>query len=175
MSAGLLPFTELLERAGARPGRGRRWWCPRCDGRTPALAVDLEREVFYCHRCQWRGGRRALERELGIMAEKPTPGERRKARLIRGEAERFAEWARARRIAAAELLRTLDKADADWREEGRQELETDGVVSERTWGRLHLAWLWAERIEETWRRLCDFERNAGELYQEYRSRMREAA
>ena len=56
-----LSFSELLERIGARPGRGRRWWCPKCDGKTPALAINSERGLFYCHRCQWRGGRRTLE------------------------------------------------------------------------------------------------------------------
>ena len=162
-----LTSAELLERAGARPGRGRRWWCPRCQGRTPALAVDPERELFYCHRCLWRGGRRTLERELGIEAQKPTPAARHRANLIRMEAERFANWARRRRIEEAAVLRTLDKADGDWREVGRKELETHGGVSERTWGRLHLAWLWAELTEQTWQRLCDFEKNAAELYAEY--------
>lgn len=169
MTAALM-FTELLERAGAWPGRGRRWWCPKCQGKTPALAVDPERELFYCHRCQWRGGRLALERELGIEAQKPTPAVRHRANLIRMEAERFADWVRRRRIETAALLRTLDKADADWLEAGRQERETGGRVSERTWRRLHMAWLWAELTEQTWKRLCEFERNAPELYGEFVSR-----
>ena len=87
--------------------------------------------------------------------------------MIHSEAEIILAWARRRRIEGAALLRTLDKADADWREVGRQELETHGGVSERTWGRLHLAWLWAELTEQTWQRLCDFEKNAAELYAEY--------
>ncbi|MBI3934961.1 MAG: hypothetical protein HY316_09740 [Acidobacteria bacterium] len=171
-----LPFTELLERAGARPGRyGRKWHCPRCPERTaPALAVDRDREVFYCHRCQWRGGRRALESELGIEAQKPTPAERRKARLIHTEAERFLAWERRRRIAAAALLRTLDRADADWREVGRTELASGEPVSERVWARLELCWRWQERAEARYRRLCEFESNARELYMEYMGREKAA-
>lgn len=101
--------------------------------------------------------RAALER-FARSPETANGAERRKARLIRREAERFAEWARRLRTETAALLRTLDKADADWRAVGRQELETNGGVSERTWGRLHLAWLWAERAEQTWRRreMADF-------------------
>lgn len=170
-----LPFLELLERAGARPGRGRKWWCPRCEGRTPALSVDLEREVFYCHRCQWRGGRRALEREPGFEAQEPTPAEQSKARLIHFEAERFENWARRRRMEGAALLRVLDKADADWREVGRQELGSGNPVSERVWARLELCWLWQEQAEAGYSRLCDLENNFSELYNQFTSERRAAA
>ena len=157
MSAAL-PFPELLERAGARPGRGQRWWCPRCDGKTPALAVDLDRELFCCHRyrCGWKGGRRALERELGIEAQGPTPAERRKARLVHTEAEDFLAWARRKRIEGAGLLRRLDKADSDWRDVGKKQVAVGEPVSEPVWARLELCWRWQEQAETQWRRLCDF-------------------
>ncbi len=170
-----LAFSELLERAGARPGRGRRWRCPHCPpGKSPALAVDAERAVFYCHRCQWSGGRRSLEQRLGIETKMPDARELQKRDLIRREAERLTEWARQRRIETAALLRTLDRADADWREVGRQELDSGKPVSESVWARLELCWRWQERAEAQWRRLLDFERNAAGLYREYASG-REAA
>ena len=164
-----MPFSELLEQNGARPGRGRRWWCARCDGGTPALAVDLERELFFCHRCQWRGGRGSLERELGITTPKPSPAEVRKRRIVRAEAERFVDWTRRRRIETAALLRALDGYERRWREVGRAELAAGGPVSERVWKKLQLAAAWQERAEIRWRRL-DFEKHAPELYAEFVSR-----
>lgn len=169
MSAGLVSFAELLQRDGAelprrKRGKGR---CGHCEGKSWTLSVDLQRELAFCFRCHWKAGRRTLERELGIETAKPTPAEVRERRLIRREAERFTDWATRRRIETAALLRRLDRADIDWRELGRQELETNSEVSERTWERLHLAWLWAKRAEQTWRRLCEFEANAGELYKDF--------
>jgi hypothetical protein len=38
------PFRELLKRTGARLRRGRRWWCPECEGKTSALS-EVEPET----------------------------------------------------------------------------------------------------------------------------------
>ena len=172
-----LTFLELLDRAGARPATyGRKWHCPRCPERTaPALAIDRQRELFYCHRCQWKGCRRALERELGIESHRPDPAEQRKARLIRGEAERFTAWARCKRIGTAALQRRLGRAELDWREIGQEQLAAGEPVSELVWARLELCWRWQEKVEVQWRKLCDFGNHAGKLYREFSSRMREAA
>ena len=166
---------ELLERSEARPSRyGRRWWCPRCEGKTPALAVDLEREVFFCHRCRWKGGRRTLARELGIETDKANPAEQRKALLICGEAERFAEWARRKRIGTAALLRELDGYEIRWREIGRKQLAAGEPVSELVWGKMQAITAWQQEAEARWQRLCEFDQNAPELYEEFVDR-RQAA
>ena len=170
-----LPFAELLERATARPGRGKRWFCPHClRGKSPALSVDLDQEVFFCHRCGWQGGRRTLEKELGIEGEKPTPVERLRAKLIQAEATNLLEWVRRKRIDTAALLRTLSKAEIDWREMSRAELASGQPVSELVWSRLQAIVEWQERAEARYERVCDIEKFGGELYQEF-SQQRSAA
>jgi hypothetical protein len=104
---------------------------------------------------------------LGIIAQKPAPAARDKARLIHGEAERFVAWVRRTRIETATLLRTLDRADAESRDVGREQLAVGVPLSERVWERLKLCWRWQERAEARYRRLCEFESNAAELYAEY--------
>ena len=169
-----LAFPELLERTGARPGRGRRWWCGKCDGKTPVLSVDLVREVFYCHRCESGGGRRTLEGELGIQSHKPNPMEERRRRIVRAEAEQFAEWVRRKRIETAALLRDLDRHEATWREVGREQLAAREPVSEEVFAKLQMLAAWQGHTEGSYLRLCDFEHHAGELYREF-VREREAA
>ena len=87
--------------------------------------------------------------------------------MVQTEAARFAEWTRRKRIAAAALSRDLDRHEAAWREEGQQELVGGKPVSERIWRKLELCARWQERTEFQWRRLLNFESNAGELYRQF--------
>lgn len=162
---------DLLEQADVRLRGAKRGDCPKCGGRRTISFTD---ECFHCHKCAWGGNVITLARELGLAISKPTPAEVREHRLIRREAERFAAWARTKRIGTASLLRDLDRYESDWRGIGQAELASGGPVSEIVWDRLHLCFLWSERIEQVWRRLLNFESNAGELYREF-SRERETA
>ena len=171
MSAAL-SFSELLQRDGAIPPRYERgkWKCGHCEGKSWTLSVDLDRELAFCHRCHWKASRRSLERELGLSVAEPTPAERRKARLIRREAEEFSEWARRKRIATAALLRDLDSYERQWREAGLEQLTAGQQVSEGVLAKLRILAMWQGKAETQWRRLCEFESTAPELYEEFVSR-----
>ena len=58
-------FYRLLEQAGHKPGgKGKRWICASCPpGKPAALAVDVEHELFCCHRCNQGGSLGTLRRE----------------------------------------------------------------------------------------------------------------
>ena len=162
---------ELLVQAGAQLRGPKRADCPRCGGLRSISYTD---EVFHCHKCAWAGNAITLAHELGLAISKPTPVEMREKQIIRREAERFAAWARTKRIGTACLLRDLDRYESDWCGIGQTELAGGSPVSEIVWDRLHLCFLWSERAEQVWRQLFNFESNAGELYREF-SREREAA
>ena len=162
---------EFLVQAGAQLQGPKRADCPRCGGRRTTSYTD---EVFHCHKCAWAGNAITLAHELGLAISKPTPVEMREKQIIRREAERFAAWARTKRIGTASLLRDLDRYESDWRGIGQTELAGGSPVSEIVWDRLHLCFLWSERAEQVWRQLFNFESNAAEFYREF-SREREAA
>ena len=100
----------LLEQAGARP-RGKRHDCPKCGGRRTVTHRD---EVFYCHRCQWRGNTVTLARELGL-AQRLSPAEYRDPRQRRERADRGArdlyERIKARRFALLDELHALNRVE----------------------------------------------------------------
>ncbi|MBI4463838.1 MAG: hypothetical protein HY647_03945 [Acidobacteria bacterium] len=176
MSA-VLSFADLLRNAGAEPprwGRGK-WRCWRCEGKTPALSVDLGREVFYCFRCGWRGGRRALEQELGIEGHKPTSEEIRRRRIVRPEAEKFSRWLRAERLRSARLLRDIGAAELQLRREGRAALGAGRPIAEKVWALLQFAAAIEEMEGRTYERLCDVDAHGATLYQMFTSERRAAA
>ena len=90
----------LLQRVGARP-RGNRHDCPKCGG---ARTVTNGEDVFYCHKCQWRGNTVSLAKELGVY-QRISPAEYRelqRSRELAHAAERTKETrkhAEARRLA----------------------------------------------------------------------------
>jgi hypothetical protein len=163
-----LSFPALLECAGARPERGRRWRCGHCEGKSATLSVHPEKEVFFCHRCGWRGGRRSLERALGLATCTPAPAEIRERQLRRREAAEFVDWSRVKRIGLASLLRDLDKYEYRWREIGRQ-FAAGLPVSEDVFAKLQSLAAWQEKTEIQWKRFVDFEKHAGALYAEFAS------
>jgi hypothetical protein len=183
--------TPNLRQTTAREWRGP---CPIHDGHHSNFAVDRETGRWFCHSACGRGGDIiGLERELtgadfkAAKAKtfhlvgraipntpKPDPMELQMRWLVRREAEQFAEWTRRKRIETAALLRDLDRYESDWRGIGQTELASEAPVSEIVWNRLHMCFQWSERTEQVWRRLFNFESNAGELYREF-SREREAA
>jgi len=64
-------FSDLLSEAGFKEGRlKRRMGCPYCTGsQLDTVAVELEREVFYCFRCGSKGSRFTLLKELGYWKD----------------------------------------------------------------------------------------------------------
>jgi hypothetical protein len=96
------PLSELhecLERAGHRPAkRGSRWICTNCpQGKAPALNVDGE--VFYCHRCGVGGNVITLRRMLGLETVRPrrTPAQRMLQECARVLAAWVKQWEKAQR------------------------------------------------------------------------------
>src|SRR6516225_907177 len=59
----------LLEMSGAPAAGPRRHNCPKCGGRRTLAHTD---EVFYCHKCQWRGNAVTLAKELGLYRRLPS-------------------------------------------------------------------------------------------------------
>ncbi len=59
----------LLEQAGAHP-RGRRFDCPKCGG---LRTISQTQEVFFCHKCEWKGNTVTLAKELGLYQRLPWP------------------------------------------------------------------------------------------------------
>ena len=177
MISQVVPFTELLQRDGAeRPRRERgKWRCGHCEGKSWTLSANLERELFFCHRCGWKGNRRTLERELRIESPKPTPSQVRGRRLIREMAERFLEWTRRQRIQTAALLRDLGRYELDWRQIMRQQLATGQHVDEKLWEKLQSISAWQERAEARYEQLCGLEGNGSVLYREFLHKRQEEA
>lgn len=99
---------ELLERAGARP-RGNRHDCPKCDARR---TVTHTNEVFFCHRCHWRGNAVTLQKELGTY-RRLSSVEYRDLRQNHARADRLArrfyEMIRARRLELYDSCRALGR------------------------------------------------------------------
>jgi ribosomal protein L37AE/L43A len=100
-------IAALLERAGARP-RGNRHDCPQCGGRR---TVTHGGEVFFCHKCGWKGNRVTLERALGLRREWIPSAEyirRQRQRERANEAARVLyERVKARRFALYDEWRAL--------------------------------------------------------------------
>ena len=94
----------LLELGGARP-RASRHDCPRCGGRRTLTHTD---EVFYCHRCQWKGNTATLACELGL-ARRLSLAEARELRHKHEQADTAAralyERVKARRFRLLDELR----------------------------------------------------------------------
>ena len=157
-------LVDLLTQTDVRLRSRNRGDCPKCGGRRTISFTD---ECFYCHKCTWGGNAITLARELGHAISKPTQAELGARRVIRREAEQFADWVRRKRIATAALLRDLDRHEADWREIGRAQLVSGKPVDERAWGMLQLAVAWQERAESAWRKLFEFEQNAADLYAQF--------
>jgi putative DNA primase/helicase len=90
----------LLEKAGGRP-HGNRFDCPKCGGLRTVSHTD---ELYYCHKCQWKGNTVSLAKELGLYQRLP-PAEYRefqRTRELAHEVERDKETrkhAEARRLA----------------------------------------------------------------------------
>jgi hypothetical protein len=99
-------LVDLLQQAGARI-HGRRADCPWCGGRRTISHAD---EVYYCHRCEAKGNRFTLARELGL-AKRLSPKEVQGYHRIREESKEAAEWAyekfRSQRLDAAEKCRSF--------------------------------------------------------------------
>jgi ribosomal protein L37AE/L43A len=133
MSTATYNIGELLEQAGARP-RGNRHDCPACGGvRTIAHADD----VFYCHKCQWKGNTITLAKELGVF-RRLSPEEYRQLQQNREHADRAAralyERVRERRFELLDSLRDLNMLAAVARKAGPSEAAWDSlalVYSER--------------------------------------------
>ena len=100
----------LLEQSGAHP-RGNRHDCPRCGGRRTLTHTD---EVFYCHKCQWKGNTATLAKELGVYRPLPST-EYREVQQKRERADRAArtlyQHLTARRFELLEDLRGLGKLE----------------------------------------------------------------
>ncbi len=162
------PFTDLLQQAGARPPRnGRKWHCPHCpEGSNPALSVDGE--AFYCHRCGWCGGRKALEREMGIAPRQRTDKERREWRRVDTEAARVEAWWSWRYRFLRDFNWLLGDIERLAAESGREALARGEEVPECVWASLDFA---IQNRRKIWLDLIflgDPERNAHAIIQRYR-------
>ena len=172
-----LSFSSLLESAGARPGRYEcgKWFCWRCEGKSPSLSVDGSRELFHCHRCGQGGGRRTLEKELGFELEQPSRAAIRKRERIRQKSEQFAAWAASERLRAAVLLRNTDAAEWEAREAGRAALGRGEPIPEKTWDLLQFAAHVQEAGKIRFSKLCDVAHHLPELMAEFSGAKTEAA
>jgi len=118
----------LLEKAGAHP-RGNRHDCPKCGGRR---TVSHTEELFYCHKCQWRGNAVTLAKELGIYKRLPS------AEYVRLQRERERAHEAARRLATTVHARRLDLLDS-LRELNRLEARVQ-ICTPKVWGALALVY-----------------------------------
>jgi hypothetical protein len=133
-AAAQYDLPALLEMRGAR-SRGKRHDCPRCGGRGTLTHAE---EVFYCHRCQWRGNAVTLARELGL-ARRLSPAEYRELRQNRERADRAARALygriKARRFELLDRLHMLNDLEARAHRLGPDNPETwdalAGVYAER--------------------------------------------
>jgi hypothetical protein len=170
-------FQHLLERSGAQPPqypRGR-WRCPQCEhDKSPALSVDADKEVFYCHRCQWSGGRRVLERELGITAPIPTSAERQRRQAVRDVARRFQAWWRFRLDFYREVLHVLNDLERDYSGLGSACIQANEVTPEWVFNGLHWVIQERERFEARYALYSDPDRNGELLWTEYQDGIRQA-
>jgi len=121
-------IAALLERAGARP-RGNRHDCPQCGGRR---TVTHGAEVFFCHKCGWKGNSITLERALGLRRQWIPSAEyirRQRQRERANEAARaLYERVKARRFALYDELRTLGRIEAGAHARGPTEVAWDGLA-----------------------------------------------
>jgi putative DNA primase/helicase len=62
----------LFHRDGRREGREIRFRCPAHDDAHPSARWNPDKEKWFCHACQTGGGRRDLERRLGL-GDAPPP------------------------------------------------------------------------------------------------------
>ena len=161
------PLLDLLERVGARPARyGRKLYCPHCpENSSPTLSVN--REVFFCFRCGWKGNQRTLERDLGAPARRPSPAERQEENLLGAESERFLRWRRWRWNFYRDLNWDLQQIQRDALSI-KQKAETAGKPIP-TWAFVNLNWA-TRKQREIWPELCqlsDPERNLTALYADF--------
>lgn len=120
-------LSALLEIGGARP-RGNRHDCPKCNG---LRTVTHTEELFFCHRCQWRGNVVTLAKELGFVQRLS----RAKYERLHRERERAKTAAqllygrvKSRRLELLDFLRTLDDLEAAARRLGPDNPEAwDGL------------------------------------------------
>src|SRR5438093_10811719 len=61
-------IAALLETGGADP-RGKGQDCAKCGGVRTVTHTD---EVFYCHKCEWKGNTFTLAKELGVYRRLPS-------------------------------------------------------------------------------------------------------
>lgn len=136
-------LTDLLEQSGARP-RGARHDCPKCGGRRTVSNTD---EVFFCHKCQWKGNVITLKKELGIYQRIPSAEYReleRNRERVRDAAERLYRAAKARRFELYDGLRSLARIETGANRIG---------PSEVAWGALAVAYEQRPGIEAELERL----------------------
>ena len=164
-----LPFANLLALAGARPGRGRKWWCPHCpENSSPTLSVDVDREVFHCFRCGWCGGRKALERELGIAPSRRTDAEKQEWHRMNSEAERVERWWAWRYRFLRDLCWLCNDIERMARAAGQAALAKGEEVSEGVWASLDFAIQNRRKIWPDLAFLADTEKNGPAIIQRYR-------
>lgn len=160
-------FEELLERAGARPARhGKKLHCPHCpENSSPALSVDGE--VFYCHRCNWKGNKKTLERGLGVPVVEPSPAERQEKNLLGAESERFLRWWSWRWSFYKHLNWDLQEIERDARASGIEALAAGEPIPNYVSANLDFA---VGKQREIWPELCrlsNHENNFAFLFAEY--------
>ncbi|MGH9403916.1 MAG: hypothetical protein ACRD2P_17680 [Terriglobia bacterium] len=123
----------LLEQAGAHP-RGNRHDCPKCGG---LRTVTHSEEVFFCHKCQWKGNVVGLEKELGIYRRIPSAQYRefcRKRERAHEAAARLYVEVHSRRMELLDDLHSLARLEALAHDAGPTEAAWDSlalVYSER--------------------------------------------
>ncbi len=118
----------LLEKAGARP-RGKRFDCPKCGGVRTITHAD---DVFYCHKCQWKGNTVSLAKELGLY-QRLSPAEYRELRQNRERAHdaalRLYAAAHARQLELRDDLRILGRLEQRAHEMGADDPNTWEILS----------------------------------------------
>ncbi len=128
MSTAAYNIGELLEQAGAHP-RGNRYDCPECGGVRTITHAD---DVFYCHKCQWKGNSITLAKELGVY-ERLSPEEYREIRRSQEEAreaaEQLFERVKARRFELYDNLQTLARVEIGAHKAGPDQPETWGALA----------------------------------------------
>lgn len=162
-------FSELAMQAGiyttTKRGKAR---CPKCPhGKRPSLSVDTTKEVFYCFRCGWGGGRKALERELGIEPSRRTDAERQEWKRLDSEAVRVERWWSWRYCFLRDLNWLLGDIERLAAEDGREALAKGEEVPERVFASLDFA---IQNRRKIWRDLiflADTERNGPAIIRRY--------
>jgi hypothetical protein len=127
-------FEILLERAGHRPAKhGAKWICADCpQGKTPALSVDLQEEVFFCWRCRKGGNLITLKWALGEPMRIPTAQEKRIRRAAEIQARRIEREFNAQRRGIIDRFKQQYDTELQAESKAKHELQSVGQVSDGT-------------------------------------------